>query len=253
VRDSLDAPDARVCGGFSWDLPRIALRSAPVNWRTTCAGVIPCFNEEASIAGVVAGVREFLPSVIVVDDGSSDRTSEQAATSGAQVIRLEANLGKGAALQAGARTALALGFEWMLNLDGDGQHRPTDVPSFLECAARTRASLVIGNRMGQAASLPWVRRFVNRWMSRRLSAYAGQDLADSQCGYRLIKLSHWSVLGLKTQRYEIESELLIASVRAGYQVEFVPVQVIPFGTRSHINPLMDTLRWLKWWNGLERR
>ncbi len=224
-----------------------------MNWCTTCAGVIPCFNEEASIADVVAGVRQFLPTVIVVDDGSSDQTSAQAAGAGAQVIRLEANVGKGAALQSGARTALALGFEWMLNLDGDGQHRPEDVPNFFECAVRTRATLIIGNRMGQAASLPWIRRFVNLWMSRRLSAYAGRHLADSQCGYRLVKLSHWSSLGLRTRRYEIESELLISSVLAGYQVEFVPVEVIPRGTRSHINPLTDTLRWLRWWNGLEGR
>ena len=226
--------------------------SSAMDWRETCAVVIPCFNEETAIARVVAGASAYLPKIIVVDDGSSDLTARNAADSGAEVISLEKNVGKGAALRFGAAKALASKCAWMINLDGDGQHLPAHIPDFLECAARTGAPLVVGNRMHQAASLPWLRRLVNRWMSRRLSLYAGQPLADSQCGYRLVNLKIWSELNLRTRRFEIESELMIAFVRGGHRVEFVPIQVVPRGSRSHINPLTDTFRWWRWWQGLRR-
>ena len=214
--------------------------------------VIPCFNEGACIAPLVCEVRQHLPFVLVINDGSTDGTATQAEAAGATVLSHARNLGKGAALKTGLSAALTRGFEWVLTLDGDGQHRAQDVPAFLQCAEQTNARLVVGNRMHHSQAIPWLRRQVNRWMSRRLSERAGQLLPDSQCGFRLIDLKVWAGMSLETDHFEIESEMLLSFVRAGYRVEFVPIQVVGRGRSSHIHPLADTLRWWKWWRNLDQ-
>jgi len=222
-----------------------------MNWAVDCLAIIPCFNEQTAIAGVVSATRKYLPNVLVVDDGSSDRTAELARSAGAEMIRHEMNRGKGAALQAGWRWGCERAFQWALTLDGDGQHSPADIPSFFRCLEEKSASLVIGDRMGDAATMPCLRRFVNCWMSRRLSMVAGRELPDSQCGFRLMNLATWATLSISTLHFEIESEVLLAFVLAGHRIEFVPIQVIYKGERSKIHPIRDTIRWFRWWRRLQ--
>jgi glycosyltransferase involved in cell wall biosynthesis len=224
-----------------------------VNWPATCAVVIPCRDEEASIGELVRAVRQYLPLVFVVDDDSDDQTGARASEAGAQVVRREQNPGKGAALKVGVAAALSEDCAWVMTLDGDGQHRPEDIPAFLRCVEETGASLVIGDRMPGAEAIPWLRRSANRWMSRQISEIAGRFLPDSQCGFRLINLEGWGALRLETDHYEIESEMLLAFVQAGCRVEFVPIQVIGRGRRSKIHPVKDTWRWLRWWKRVRRR
>ena len=212
-----------------------------------CAAVIPCFNESASIAVLVRVVRRQLPLVLVVDDGSTDETGRIAQNAGAFVVQHERNLGKGAALKTGLSHARKLGCDWAVTLDGDGQHAPEDLPALLNCAEKTGVSLVIGNRMNEARKMPWLRRQVNRWMSRQLSRRAGRPLPDTQSGFRLIHLKTWAALSLNTKRFEVESEMVMAFLAAGRRVEFVPIQVVRSGRGSHIRPLADSLRWLRWW------
>ncbi len=209
--------------------------------------MIPCHNEESSIAELVGEVRQYLPLVVVVDDNCSDQTAARARGAGAQTIRREEPPGKGAAIKAGVATAFARQCAWVLTLDGDGQHRPADIPALLRCAEETGAALVVGNRMRRAEAIPWLRRQVNHWMSRRISALAGRLLPDSQCGFRLINLKAWAGLCLKSDHFEIESEMLLAFVEAGHRVEFIPIQVVANSGRSHIRPVKDTWRWLRWW------
>lgn len=219
----------------------------PVDWRRRCAAVIPCFNEAASIAAVVRGVRAHLPSVLVVDDGSTDDTARLASEAGAELVRHTDNHGKGAALRAGLHQIRDRGFQWAITLDGDGQHEPEDIPRFFQCAEQTGAALVIGNRLLQPAAMPWLRRGVNHWMTRRLSRLTGVALEDSQCGFRLLRLDALAGVTLKTERFEIESEMLVALARAGARIQFVPVQTIYKTNASKIHPLADTWRWLRWW------
>lgn len=211
------------------------------------AVVVPCYNESAHIADVVSAVRSILPSVLVIDDGSTDGTADRARAAGALVLPLEGNLGKGAALQAGLQQAFAQGFQYAITMDGDGQHDVADLTRFIEAAAVGDADLVVGNRMADVRAMPRVRRLVNRWMSRRLSRRVGRELPDTQCGYRLVRLAAWSALELRTTGFEVESEMLLASVRAGLRVRFVPVRTIYKSRPSKIHPLRDTLRWFRWW------
>ena len=218
-----------------------------MDWTRKCATVIPCLNEAATIGKVVTGVRRHLPTVLVVDDGSLDSTARDAARAGAEVIRLSRNTGKGAALRVGWQQARDRGFTWALNLDGDGQHAPDEIPKFFASVERTRAVMVIGNRMDRAEAMPWLRRRVNRWMTRRLSRLTGVPLADSQCGFRLLNLDVAARLPLSTEHFEIESELLVAFLATDCRVAFVPVQAIYKSNPSKIHPLVDGWRWVRWW------
>jgi len=224
-----------------------------MDWARQCAVVIPCRNEGTSIGEIVSAVRQQLPSVIVVDDGSTDDTAERAIAAGAETLRHPANQGKGAALRTGWQRAQDRGFAWTLAMDGDGQHAPEDISAFLSCAETTGAALVIGNRMNGASEMPWLRRQVNRWMSRQLSNLVSFPLPDSQCGFRLVNLEALCRLPLATQQFEIESEVLVAFLRAGCKVKFVPIQVIYKSQASKIQPLRDSWRWLRWWRAQRRK
>jgi glycosyltransferase involved in cell wall biosynthesis len=217
-----------------------------MDWRSICCVVIPCLNEAASIHDLVRRVRSTLPSILVIDDGSTDETAPLAETAGACVIRHARPQGKGSALVHGWTAARQKGFAWAMAMDGDGQHAPDDLPAFLGCAEQTGARLVVGNRMDNPVGMPWLRRQVNRWMSRQLSRLAGCHLPDTQNGFRLMHLDSWAQLAVTAGHFEIESEILWRFARAGHSIRFVPVQVIYRRERSKINPLRDTLRWFRW-------
>jgi glycosyltransferase involved in cell wall biosynthesis len=221
--------------------------SGDVNWPAECAVVIPCLNEAATIGGLIGEIRRILPSILVVDDGSTDETGSIARRAGADIIRHPEPLGKGASLNDGWRWLSDRGFTWALSMDGDGQHHPGDIERFLGRATNSRASLIVGNRMLNAAAIPWLRRRVNIWMSERLSHLTGRALPDTQCGFRMMELRCWRKLRLQTSHYEIESELLLGFLAAGHAVEFLPIRVIYRNQQSKIRPLLDTLRWFRWW------
>lgn len=224
-----------------------------MNWTVTCAAIIPCWNEAATIAGVVRRVRSRLARVIVVDDGSTDGTADEATAAGARVLRHDRNRGKGAALRTGLNAALEAGCRWGLTLDADGQHPPECIPVLLRCAEETAAALVIGNRFANPGAMPLGRRLVNQWMSRQLSRRAGVTLPDSQCGFRLLHLDRWAQLPLTTEHFEFESEVLLAFVAAGAPVRFAPVPAIPAPRPSRIRFAADAWRWLRWWRASRSR
>lgn len=222
--------------------------AATTDWSGICAAILPCYNEGRSLPDVLSRLPAHVANAFVVDDGSIDDTSSVAARAGATVLRHETNRGKGSALRTGFARLHSLGFEWALALDGDGQHAPEDIPRFFSCAEQTGARLVVGNRLGESHKMPWVRRWVNQWMTARLSRLSGHPLADSQCGFRLIHLDTLMQLPLQTSHFETESELLVRWVRAGFAVGFVPVQVLRRRTPSKIRPVVDTWRWVRWWS-----
>jgi glycosyltransferase involved in cell wall biosynthesis len=209
-------------------------------------------NEASTIADVVVAVRRILPVVIVIDDGSSDETGVAARSAGAEVLRHQARRGKGAALQTGWQCARRHGFEWALTMDGDGQHSAEDIPKFLNVAERSEAELIVGNRMDNPVGMPWLRRSVNRWMSKRISNLANVPLPDSQCGFRLMNLKAWSKLAVTAIHFEIESDVLLGFAGERYAIEFVPIQVIYKAEQSKIHPVRDTIRWIRWWRRVRR-
>jgi glycosyltransferase involved in cell wall biosynthesis len=211
-----------------------------------CAAIIPCWNEARTIAPLVQATMPLVTSVWVIDDGSSDTTQPEAEKAGAAVIRHQTNLGKGAALRDGFAAARAAGYEWAVTLDGDGQHDPAEIPGFFQAAARG-ADLIIGNRMSDPQGMSPLRRYVNRWMSRKMEQRLGITCPDSQCGFRLVRLDAWAGVRLRQNHYEVESEMLAAFARAGLRIDFVPIRCLPAQRPSRIHPLADSVRWLSWW------
>jgi len=208
--------------------------------------IIPCRNEEKTIRALIDDVLTYLPAVMVVDNGSSDSTAALAQSAGAMIIRDPDPAGKGQALRLGLEHACRQGYAYALTMDGDGQHRASDIPKFLALLAEGDVDLIIGDRFGQSAKMPWLRRQVNHCMTRLLSHLVCQSLPDSQCGFRCISLAAFQSLSLHTRFFEFESELLVRAAQGGWRIRSVPIEVVYRSEKSRIAPLQDTLRWLRW-------
>jgi len=183
--------------------------------------------------------------LVVVDDGSVDDTRVVAERARVVVEVHPLNRGKGAAIRSGIARASTLGAAYAILLDADGQHNPDEIPRFVECARETGADLVVGNRLGNTAQMPWLRTATNHVTSAVVSLLAGARVPDSQNGYRLVRLDHFKKFPLTTSRYEIESEMIIRAGRAGGIVASVLVETIYAGEESFINPFVDTFRFLR--------
>jgi glycosyltransferase involved in cell wall biosynthesis len=207
---------------------------------TVCA-LIPAFNEAATIAEVVTGVRPHVQAVVVVDDGSADETASRAEAAGARVIRHAENRGKGHAVRSGLAQILALDFSHVLLMDGDGQHRPEDVPKMLQAARDSGADLVVGARVFDKSQMPRSRYYSNTIGSRALSSFIGSPIQDSQSGFRLIRCDALRGLTLTATGYEIETEMLIKLARNGVRMTSVPV-TLSYGAKSKLRPIRDTTR-----------
>jgi glycosyltransferase involved in cell wall biosynthesis len=215
--------------------------------RANVAALIPCYLEEKHIRDVAARAKAQLDTVLVVDDGSADRTSEVARAAGVEVIKHERNQGKGAAIKTGLRELTArAGVEWVLILDGDGQHLPEEIPRFLAAARETDAEMVVGNRMGDAHTMPLVRKLTNLTMSRLISLFAGQAIPDSQCGFRMFSRELAAAfLDVPTSGFDFESEMLVLAARRGVRIGAATVSTVYGDEVSKIHPVRDTLRFLK--------
>jgi len=208
-------------------------------------GVIPALNAASTLGPVVAGALHHLPRVLVVDDGSTDATSDCARAAGAEVVRHEENRGKGAAL-ATAFEHLLSGppFEAAVTLDADGQHDPKDIPALVERHRRGRPALIVGSRDRQFASMWGPRRAMNRFSSASLRLFTGIDLPDSQSGFRVYDAAFLRRLRLAGRRYEAEMEALMRAAEWRLPVASVPIElrVVDGRSTSHYRPLGDTLR-----------
>ena len=215
-----------------------------------CA-LVPAYRAEATVGAVVRGTLRHVPRVLVVDDGSPDRTSEAAREAGAEVLRLDVNGGKGTALRAGLDRILALGGAdsaptHVAFLDADGQHDPDDLPSLLE-AARGGDRFVIGSRMDEAESIPAYRHRTNEIGSRILSRMTGLEIEDAQSGYRVVAADLLRKLSLNARGYIIETEMLLKAAPHLRRFGHVPVRAI-YGGPSHYRPFWDT--WLISWGAV---
>ncbi len=137
--------------------------------RTNVAALIPAYFEAKRIAEVARRTRAQLDRVLVVDDGSTDGTEAAARDGGVEVVRHPINQGKGAAIKTGLRELSTRAVEYVLILDGDGQHLPEEIPAFLAEANRSHAPMILGSRMSDLAAMPFVRRMTNRFMSWQIS------------------------------------------------------------------------------------
>lgn len=227
-------------------------RSEPAT-RGNVYGLIPAFREGRHIYDVAKRVRQQLDHVLVVDDGSPDNTSTEAERAGVEVIRHESNQGKGAAIKTGLRAlSNRPGVSFILLLDSDGQHLPEEIPHFLTEAARSDASMFLGNRMSDTAKMPFVRRMTNSYMSWHISKVCGQPMPDTQCGFRMLRADLAPALFTETNNFDYETEMLIITSRKGLKIASVPVSTVYGEEKSKIHPVRDTFRFIKLMNRYSR-
>jgi glycosyltransferase involved in cell wall biosynthesis len=212
--------------------------------RSNVAALIPAYFEERHIFDVASRTLKQLDYVLVVDDGSTDRTSPEAERAGANVEHHPANRGKGAAIKTGLTKLLAKPeVEYVVLLDGDGQHLPEEISRFLEECNRDDAALLIGNRMSDIRTMPFVRRMTNRYMSWQVSRVCGQSIPDTQCGFRMLRRDLLApLIAAASVNYDFETEMLAIASRLGHRIGAVPVSTVYGEEKSKIRPVRDTIR-----------
>lgn len=181
--------------------------------------IIAAFNEEREVGTVVSSVRDRGYEVVVVDDGSSDATSEMALSAGAVVVQHPVNLGQGAALQTGIEYGLRKGYSMLVTFDADGQHDPDDIKALSDCMAVSGADVVLGSRfLGSTIGMTGVRRILLKAAVSFTRLTTGLSLTDAHNGLRLLNRKAASVIHLKQNRMAHASEILeqIASSRLSY-------------------------------------
>jgi 2-polyprenyl-6-methoxyphenol hydroxylase-like FAD-dependent oxidoreductase len=206
--------------------------------------VIPVFNEAATVGDIVERARLHGP-VLVVDDGSTDRSAAAAAAAGAEVIALGGRRGKGAALRRGFAEGLRRGVERVVTLDGDGQHDPDDIPRLLKAAVEEPRSLVIGGRLAGLAERSERVMPVGRLAALRVAGFfidwlSGVAVADTQSGFRVYPAALLSSVSPRRGGFVLESEMLLRAAAGGFPVIEVPIAPIHFeDRRSRFRPARD--------------
>lgn len=188
--------------------------------------VIPSFNEEKTLAKVLDDVKTYCENIIVVDDGSADRTFEIAGGREVKVIRHMINRGLGAALGTGIRAAFLAGADYIITFDADGQHRAEDIPRLVGKAEKGNYDVVIGSRLINSTGMPLVRKLAN-WTGNLATYFLfGLWVTDSQSGLRLFNKKTAELLNLKSNRMEVSSEIIREIKRYNLKFCEIPIRAI---------------------------
>jgi glycosyltransferase involved in cell wall biosynthesis len=219
-------------------------RSKRIAMRTPDATVvIPAKNEARNLEKILPELKELslVDEVIVVDDGSEDDTSEVAKRFDAVVVSHPESMGNGASIKAGARKA---GGKYIVFMDGDGQHRPEEIPDLLDGLFRGYADMVVGARTsdGQAS---FARKIANRFYNWFASIVTGYKIKDLTSGFRAVDAAKFrSFLNLLPNGFSYPATSTMAFIRSGYVIQYKPVDVRKREGKSHIKPVRDGARFL---------
>jgi glycosyltransferase involved in cell wall biosynthesis len=208
--------------------------------------IVPTYNNEKTLASVIAGLKAHPYPVIVVNDGSTDSTSSILSMS-EEIITCAypKNQGKGFALQTGFKKAIELGFDHAVTIDGDGQHNPSDMPALLEKSAENQDAIIIGTRNLHSENMPGKNTFANKFANFWFLIETGRKMPDTQSGFRVYPLEQIARKKYYTKHYDFELEVLVRSVWQGLTLIPVPIQVFyaPKSEQvSHFKPFKDFAR-----------
>ena len=187
--------------------------------------IIPAFNEEVAIGSIILRTLQYVDSVLIVNDGSDDKTSQVAELAGAKVINHTTNLGKGEALKSGFNAIDD--FDIIVTIDGDGQHNPDEIPLLIKPIIEDGADLVNGSRYmnGPEENTPAYRRVGQQVLDKATNISAGIDVTDSQSGFRAFSKKSKDCFRFKDTGFGIESEMLVDAAEAGLKIVEVPITV----------------------------
>ena len=207
--------------------------------------IIPVFNEEATVGDIITRTKNTLEKmgvkheVLVVDDGSDDMSADIALERKATVLR-DFHQGKGIALRSGFRHAKG---EMVVTVDADGSHKPEEIPLVLRFLIENRADFVVGSRFANSevnkTKIPKINRTGNRLFNNLTGYLTGVKISDSQSGFRAIRTRLIKRMKLRSQGYEVESEMLIKALKMGARVAETPIS---FDQRTVGNSKLDPLK-----------
>jgi len=187
--------------------------------------IIPTYNEEVAIGSIILRTLQYVDKVLIVNDGSDDKTVEVAKLAGAEVINHTTNLGKGEALKSGFQ---AIGdVDVIVTIDGDGQHNPDEIPSLIKPILEDNADLVNGSRYmnGPEENTPAYRRVGQQVLDTATNVSAGIKVTDSQSGFRAFSNRASKSFRFNDTGFGIESEMLVDAAEAGLKIVEVPITV----------------------------
>ncbi len=185
--------------------------------------VIPAYNEEKHLRKVIQATRKFVSSIIVVDDGSKDGTSQIAKEEKVLLLKNVINLGKGAALRNGCDYALSKGASKIVVLDADGQHDPEKIPEFLN--ALEESQVVFGYRQ-LSEKMPFILKFGNWFINLMTKFLYKVDLKDTQCGFRAFTAEAYNKIRWMAPDYSMESEMISKVGKNKLKYAQIPIQTI---------------------------
>jgi len=214
---------------------------------------IPCLNEGQFISDIVARTRRYVDKVVVVDDGSTDNTSEAAQAAGAHVIKHERKQGAGAATRSAFEAAKTYDTNVLITLDGDGQHDPDEIPKVLAPILRGEADLVIGSRFLQPNlnHAPKYRKFgidIITWLYNLGSKFR---VSDSQSGFRAHSRKLFEAIDITEKGFGFSVQVLIEARKKGFVIAEVPISCIYHSEGSSLNPIAHGLGVA--WNVVKQR
>ena len=193
---------------------------------------IPVFNEERYVVRVLTEARRYSGHILVIDDGSTDRTSTLLrAQSGIHLITHPDNRGYGQTLADAFDFARSHRYDWLLTMDCDEQHEPAYLPRFLEAAARDQADIISGTRYPdghdhRADFVPADRREINRRITKLLNDTLGLGITDAFCGFKAYRVAALSNLRITVPGYAMPMQFWVQVARAGLRIEELPVRLI---------------------------
>ncbi|KAF2339354.1 DUF2062 domain-containing protein [Flavobacterium tistrianum] len=206
--------------------------------------IVPTYNNQKTLKKVLDSILDFTTNIIIVNDGSTDSTSE-ILKSYSQLTQIHhpKNLGKGRALRNGFRKALELDFEYAITIDSDGQHFAADIPVFLEAIQDEPNALLIGSRNMTQENVPKKSSFGNKFSNFWFKFETGIKLDDTQSGFRLYPL-RLLPKRFYTNKFEFEIEVIVRAAWKGIVVKNIPIQVLydPAERVSHFRPFRDFTR-----------
>jgi glycosyltransferase involved in cell wall biosynthesis len=213
--------------------------------RRVCV-LVPTFNNSTTIGEVIKKLQLYTDDIVVVNDGSTDKTSEILGSfHELQIVSYEKNQGKGFALRTGFEYARSKGYEYAITIDSDGQHYPEDLTQFLNALENHPNAIIIGARNMEQASVPGKSSFGNKFSNFWFWVETGITRNDTQSGYRLYPISSLKNLKLITKKFEFEIEVIVKAAWAGIEVIEVAVKVYyPEKAKriSHFRPWRDFTR-----------
>ena len=211
---------------------------------TSFCVIVPTYNNQKTLKKVLDSILDFTPNIIIVNDGSTDETSEILKQySQFTQIHHPKNLGKGRALRNGFRKAIEMNFESAITIDSDGQHFASDIPNFIEEIQKEPNSLLIGSRNMTQENVPKKSSFGNKFSNFWFKFETGIELQDTQSGFRLYPLK-LIPKRFYTNKFEFEIEVIVRSSWKGIIVKNIPIQVLydPAERVSHFRPFRDFTR-----------